>query len=78
MLCDVAATTDPTKKTTLAMRSKGLRPKMSLSLPHMVTEAAVESRYAEPIHVYALAALNSSVMVGIAVATIIYWLDELE
>jgi hypothetical protein len=51
ILVEVAATMEPTKKTMLAMRRMGFRPKMSETLPHIGVDAAAESRYAEPIQV---------------------------
>jgi hypothetical protein len=51
ILTEVAAMIEPTKKTTLAMRRMGFRPKISETLPHIGVDAAAESRYAEPIQV---------------------------
>jgi hypothetical protein len=51
MLYDSAATRDPTKKTTLAIRRMGLRPKISDILAQIGVELAAPSRYAEPTHV---------------------------
>jgi hypothetical protein len=42
----------PTTKTEFASRIIGLRPKISLSLPHIGILAAFASRYAEPVHAY--------------------------
>ena len=44
-----AAMSDPMKKIVLATRRIGLRPQISLNLPHVGTEADAAKRYAEPI-----------------------------
>ena len=49
MFMDRAAIKDPKKKTRLARRRIGFRPKMSLNLPHVGTLAADASRKADPI-----------------------------
>ena len=46
-----ADSSEPTKKTRLAMSSMGLRPKMSDTLPQIGVDAAAPSKYAEPIQV---------------------------
>lgn len=46
-----AAIKDPPKKIMLASSRTGLRPHISLNLPHVGVDAAAESRYAELIHV---------------------------
>jgi len=46
-----AQMSDPTKKTTFAVRIVGFLPKMSLILPHVGVAAAAASRYADPIQV---------------------------
>lgn len=51
MLILKAAMRDPTKKAAFAVKMMGLRPQMSLSLPHVGTLPAAASRYAEPIQV---------------------------
>ena len=51
MLMARAAINDPTKKTMLATRMTGFRPKMSLTFPHVGVAAAAASRYADPTHV---------------------------
>lgn len=42
---------DPPRKIMLASSRTGLRPHMSLNLPHVGVDAAADSRYAELIHV---------------------------
>jgi len=42
---------DPPKKMMLASSRTGLRPHMSLNLPHVGVDAAADRRYAELIHV---------------------------
>ena len=51
MLVLSAAINDPTKKIALANRRIGLRPQISLSLPHIGVDAAAARRYEDPIQV---------------------------
>ena len=51
ILTETPASSDPRKKIAHATSRIGLRPQMSLNLPHEGVEAAFASRYAEPIQV---------------------------
>lgn len=62
---------DPTKKIVTAARRIIFRPKISENLPHTGVDAALASRYAEPIHVNAVAECNSCMIVGVAVVAIV-------
>jgi hypothetical protein len=42
----------PMKKAMLAVINNGLRPNMSLTFPHDGMNAAVASKYEEPVHAY--------------------------
>jgi len=71
MLTLVALSSDPTQKTDTATRRICLRPQMSDILPHAGAEAALASRYADPIHVYPMVLLNCSDIVGTATVTMV-------
>jgi hypothetical protein len=71
MFIERPAIRDPMKKTMFAMRRIGLRPQMSEILPHIGVEAALASRYAEPIQVYPAEEWKCSDMVGRAVVMIV-------
>lgn len=72
ILTETAHSRDPMRKTTLASRMTGLRPQISLSLPHRGTDAAFASRYAEPTQVYSeVVAARLPAMAGKAVVTIV-------
>lgn len=70
-MTDTPASNEPTKKMALVTSKMGFLPKISDTLPHIGVEALCAMRYAVPIHVYPEAELNSAVMVGRAVVTIV-------
>lgn len=66
-----AANRLPIKKTADVTSRIGLRPQMSENLPHDGTEAALASRYADPIQVYPAFEWKYSLIVGNAVVIIV-------
>lgn len=72
MLLERAHRRDPTEKKTIASRKMGLLPQMSDIFPQSRVEAAVDRRYAEPIHVYPADELKCWVIVGSGVVVIVY------
>lgn len=71
ILTETPASNEPTKKMPLVTSKMGFLPKMSDTLPQIGVEALCAMRYAVPIQVYPEAELNSAVMVGRAVVTIV-------
>lgn len=72
-----AAIKDPTKKIKFAKRRIGLRPHISLSLPHTGVAAAAANMKEDPIHVYsACDALKRAAIVGTAVVMMVWILIQ--
>lgn len=71
MLYASPATKLPTRNTTFAISSTGLRPKMSDIFPHIGVDAAAPSKYPEPIQVYPAGDWKCSAMDGSAVVIIV-------
>lgn len=61
----------PAAKVAIAHRSIGLRPKMSDSLPQIGVDAALASKYDDPIQVYPAEEWNAEVIVGRAVVAMV-------
>lgn len=61
----------PMKNAEIAPRTRGRRPQISLSFPHIGPTAACASIYAEPTHVYPAEELNCLDMVGSGVVMIV-------
>lgn len=68
---EVALKVLPTKKMLMAMRSTGLRPHMSLTLPQIGVEAPSASIYAAPTQTYASVEWKWLEIVGKAVVTMV-------
>ena len=71
MLFEMPQSSDPSENITMAVRNIGRRPQISDSFPHSSVDAALESRYAEPIHVYPADELKCCVIVGSGVVVIV-------